>query len=376
MQSMTRLQALLKPLAKPDVERLAREHGAQRYGKGALTVWDQLLVMLHGQFVQARSLRAGLQSFNAHGAGLAGLQTHELRRSTLSDGNRRAGAATVLSQVLQGLIRQLQGGRDKRVLGAVSLIDSTPLTLKGRGFDAWTQGTKTRRTQGVKVHVQCDAATHAISRCEIGPPNVNDVVQARDWEILPGTTCVFDRAYCDYAWWARLTRQGVCFVTRLKRNAGMLVLDALPVPEEARERILSDERIARRWLHPRSGQTWREPLVLRRIRLRADPARLLVLVTNDFERSALEIGDLYRSRWQIELLFKWIKQHLAIRRTWGTNEHAAHLQIYAAFIAHVLLMLLQQASRCTLGLWTLLQRWQHGLFEPCEPALLPMALPP
>ena len=215
MQSMTRLQALLKPLAKSDVDRLARSEGVQRYGKGALTVWDQLLVMLYGQFVQAPSLRAALESFNAHAAHLGALQTHELRRSTLSDGNRRAGAAQVPSQVLQGLIRQLQGCRDKRMLGAVSLIDSTPLTLKGRGFDAWTRGTKTRRTQGVKVHVQCDAATHAVSRCEISPPNVNDVVQARQWEIAPGTTCVFDRAYCDYAWWARMTRQGTKFVTRL-----------------------------------------------------------------------------------------------------------------------------------------------------------------
>ncbi|NYG33070.1 IS4 family transposase [Sphaerotilus montanus] len=376
MQSMTRLQALLKPLAKSDVDRLAREHGAQRYGKGALTVWDQLLVMLHGQFVQAPSLRGALQSFNAHKARLAALQTHELRRSTLSDGNRRAGSATVLSQVLQGLIRQLDGCRDKRVLGATSLIDSTPLTLKGRGFDVWTLGTKTRRTQGVKVHVQCDAATHAISRCEISAPNVNDVVQARQWEIQPGTTCVFDRAYCDYAWWARMIRQGVKFVTRLKRNAGMVVLEALPVPETARGRILDDERIARRWRHPRSGKTWREPLVLRRIRLRTDDARLLVLVTNDFERTAIEIGDLYRSRWQIELLFKWIKQHLAIRRTWGTNEHAAHLQIYAAFIAHVLLMLHQQASRSTTDLWVLLQRWRYGLFEPCEQALMPVCVPP
>lgn len=282
----------------------------------------------------------------------------------------------VLSQVLQGLIRQLDGCRDKRVLGAVSLIDSTPLTLKGRGFDAWTLGTKTRRTQGVKVHVQCDAATHAVSRCEISPPNVNDVVQAREWTIPPGTTCVFDRAYCDYAWWTHLTRQGVRFVTRLKRNAGMVVIEALSVPETDRGRILDDERIARRWRHPRSGKTWREPLVLRRIRLRTDEARLLVLVTNDFERSALEIADLYRSRWQIELLFKWIKQHLAIRRTWGTNEHAAHLQIYAAFIAHVLLMLHQQASRSTLDLWVLLQRWRYGLFEPCEPALMPIGAPP
>ena len=376
MQSMTRLQALLKPLAKSDVDRLAREHGAQRYGQGALTVWDKMLVMLHGQFVQAPSLRGALQSFNAHKARLAALQTHELRRSTLSDGNRRAGSATVLSQVLQGLIRQLDGCRDKRVLGATSLIDSTPLTLKGRGFDVWTLGTKTRRTQGVKVHVQCDAATHAISRCEISAPNVNDVVQARQWEIQPGTTCVFDRAYCDYAWWARMTRQGVKFVTRLKRNAGMVVLEALPVPETARGRILDDERIARRWRHPRSGKTWREPLVLRRIRLRTDDARLLVLVTNDFERTAIEIGDLYRSRWQIELLFKWIKQHLAIRRTWGTNEHAAHLQIYAAFIAHVLLMLHQQASRSTTDLWVLLQRWRYGLFEPCEQALMPVCVPP
>ena len=117
-------------------------------------------------------------------------------------------------------------------------------------------------------------------------------MQARQWEIQPGTTCVFDRAYCDYAWWARMTRQGVKFVTRLKRNAGMVVLEALPVPETARGRILDDERIARRWRHPRSGKTWREPLVLRRIRLRTDDARLLVLVTNDFERTALEIGDL------------------------------------------------------------------------------------
>jgi len=148
-------------------------------------------------------------------------------------------------------------------------------------------------------------------------------VAGRRQPIEPGGTYVFDKAYVDYAWWRQLHDAGCGFVTRPKSNVRLCRLALRPVSEHDRQQagIESD------WIVDLdSQQRARLPILLRCIILRREDGRLLTILSNDIGRPAAEIAALYRKRWQIELLFRWIKQHLKIRRFLGRSENAIRLQ--------------------------------------------------
>jgi IS4 transposase len=134
-------------------------------------------------------------------------------------------------------------------------------------------------------------------RWAVTPAANSDVGVAKGWPVEPGATYVFDRGYCDYAWWAALDAQGAFFVTRRKSGQSVRVVAERP------------------------------------------GGRQLRLLTNDLERPARTIAALYKERWQIELVFKWLKQTLKIRRPLGTSKNAVHLQILTALITYLLLRL-------------------------------------
>ena len=147
-------------------------------------------------------------------------------------------------------------------------------------------------------------------------------------------TYVFDLAYYDYAWWAKLDANGCRFVSRLKRNTRLQVSAELDVPEGTD--ILSD-RIG--LLPQRMARSRRNPFAdpLREITVRISSGKTIRLVTNDLDAPADEIADLYKQRWQIELFFKWIKQNLKIHHFLGTSENAVRSQLFVAFIVYILL---------------------------------------
>ena len=149
----------------------------------------------------------------------------------------------------------------------------------------------------------------------------------------------------DYAWWRRLHEAGCCFVTRPKSNAPLDGCVERPISRRDRQMagIQSDAVVKLA-----SQQRARLPVGLRRIVLRREDGRLLTVLSNDLKRSAGEIAALYRKRWQIELLFRWIKQHLKIRTFLGRSENAIRLQIFAAMIAYLLLRIAARASRSPL----------------------------
>ena len=168
------------------------------------------------------------------------------------------------------------------------------------------------------------------------------MVAGRRQPIEPGATYVFDKAYVDYAWWRQLHDAGCGFVTRPKSNVPLRRLALRPVSEYDRQQagIESD------WIVDlASQQRARLPILLRCITLRREDGRLLTILSNDIGRPAAEIAALYRKRWQIELLFRWIKQHLKIRSFLGRSENAIRLQIFAAMIAYLLLRIAARNSR-------------------------------
>jgi IS4 transposase len=213
---------------------------------------------------------------------------------------------------------------------------------------------------------------------------VDDVVAGRAIPLEKGATYVFDKGYTDYRWWSQIINAGAVFVTRRKRNAQCREIREQPV---AGDGIVADRRLKLGHRQPRGGAPI-NPLYdteLREVVLaRPDHDQPLHLITNDFERPAIDIAQLYKERWEIELLFKWLKQNLKIRRFLGRSENAVRTQIYVALIAFLLLRILHQTAarsfkdstamlltRLKLGLFGPFTLCQHATPPPRPPALRP-----
>lgn len=354
MYTNTRFGELMKGLPRRTFSRLVEQTEADKHNKGFRS-WDQLVAMIYGQLSGCRSLRELETAFNNHGAHHYHLGTRSLHRSTLSDANSQRDCQ-VYEQLCRHMLGQVHRQVRREVTDLLYLLDSTPITLKGRGYDDWAQANHNRFTQGLKVHMLYQPERGVPTYSRITAPNVNDIEDARQMAIEAGATYVFDKGYYDYNWWHKLNQQGAKFVTRLKKNAAVVVQEADGMREVDDElaaggTILGDEPVRFKSRHPRGGHTnhYREPL--RRVTVAREEGKApLVLVTNDLARSAEDIAGLYKARWQIELFFKWLKQNLKIKQFLGRSENAVRTQIYIALITYLLIWLYHSETRQTASL--------------------------
>jgi IS4 transposase len=333
-------------------------HGGDRYTKG-FGCWDQLVAMVYAQLSGAASLRQLEAGFNQHFTHHYHLGCRPVRRSTLADANARRNPqifAHTASALMQQAGRRIRGEREQMQY----LLDSSSIALRGRGSQ-WTQATRTR-TPGLKLHVLYASAAQAPLHHSITPANVNDLDEGRKLPIEAGATYVFDKGYCDYNWWARIDEAGARFVTRLKRGAALHVLSARAVPPDA-PHVLSDAIVAFARHTPRGGHRNSYSTPLRRIEIARTGDTPLVLVTNDLHSDAVLIAQLYKDRWGIELFFKWIKQHLSIKRFLGESDNAVRIQLLTALIAYLLVLLAHRASAPSTTLWHFLAQLRSGLFQ-------------
>jgi IS4 transposase len=227
----------------------------------------------------------------------------------------------------------------------------------------WTLCQRTRNTQGIKLHLLFEAHTASPLACSLTAANVNDRNEAVRLPIEPEAIYVFDKAYCDYAWWHSIERAGATFVTRFKNNARLALVQERPLTGEPEAGILKDETV--RFSNPWPGAGRKNPyrVPLRRVTVaRPDKQGPLVLATNDLDSPASTIAQRYKARWQVELFFKWVKQHLNIKTFLGRSENAVKIQILSAMIAYALLLIHRAASRFKGSLWMLLAELHPGLF--------------
>src|SRR5690606_2333398 len=145
---------------------------------------------------------------------------NSLSRSTLSDALQKR-SPEPLKAVCQLLLTQVGRQQRRSIAALLSLIDSTRITLRGPRCDDWALATKTRITQGPKIHVGLEAQQLAQTDVNVTPANLNDLSDALQMPIEAGVTYVFDKGYCDYNWWHRIDQAGSVFVTRLKKNANV-----------------------------------------------------------------------------------------------------------------------------------------------------------
>ena len=326
--------------------------------------WDVLLLSVFGQLSQSRSLRACVDTFNAQHRHHYHLGTREMKRSTVSDA-LSCQDTTVFKTVCDELMVQSSRSERASCRELLYLLDSTCIKTPKPAHD-WSAAYTTRKGRGLKLHLGLIADSHALHYANITPMNVNDITDAKAGVALEkGVFYAVDKGYCDYRWWSRIDSAGAYFVTRLKRNAAVKAVDCRPVSGKG---VVSDSTIQLTNKYP--GGHRRNPYAhrdLRRIEVRLyDTEETITLVTNEMSRSAEELALMYKKRWQIETLFRWLKQKLKLKTFLGCSENAVRLQIYCALIAYLLVRLLHRRSD---GQWTLsafTRRLQATLFERVE----------
>lgn len=326
------MQQALKLIPWDRFEASVDNHDADRCVR-RLSTKSQLIALLHAQLSGASSLREIEATMASHSARIYHLGATAPKRSTLADANAQRPAA-VFGELFAGLLRQAHPGLRRHAGEAVRLIDSSRVTLNAlsRG---WAHYDTT--CDGMKLHVVYDPGAAVPVHFAVSPARQNDMVQANALPIEPGVTYVFDMGYPSFAWWAKLHAASCRFVTRLRTNSPTRVIEERSVATGGR--IVLD-RIVR--VRGRLSHTRKNPLDhdLREVHVVIETGKTLRLVSNDLTSPAETIAGLYKTRWEIELFFRWIKQTLKIRKFLGTSENAVRIQIAAALIAYLLLRML------------------------------------
>jgi len=359
--------SLLKPIDRRSFQAAVDRHDADAYDK-TFKSWDHLVTLLFAQLSGVDSLRGLELAFNANAQAHYHLGVDEIARTTVSDANARR--PTEPFAELFGMLAK-NADRTSRREGAamVKLIDASPIPLgKLCQWAKWNG-----RIRGLKLHVVYDPHADIPHCVEITPANVNDVEIGRQTPIVRGTTYVFDKGYCHFGWWRKINDDGAFFVTRTKVNMRLRAIDW-----RSRKPIATDDFtiIDDAEVRLASKGNARLPIPLRRIRLRRDKGGMITLITNDLSRTAVEIALFYKGRWQIELLFRWIKQHLRIRKFFGKNENAIRLQILAAMIAYLLLRIAARLHRLAIPALRLAELICQRLFLRCPLAKIHKPLAP
>ena len=326
---------LLKPIDRGQFREIVERHEGDAYDK-SFKSWDHLVTLVGAQLGQVASLRAVEGAFNANCHQHYHLGVGRVARSTLSDANARRPVG-VFAETFAMLAEKAD--RHTRVEGAemVRLIDSSPVPLgKMCKWAEWNG-----RIRGMKMHTVYEPDGKCPRCVEITPATVNDVEIGRQTELESGVTYVFDKGYYHFGWWKKINDTGAFFVTRSKVSTRLRKTKSRYVRKSIGDgfKIINDADVV---LASKGDSSL--PIPLRRIKVRRDKGGVITLITNDLERTAVEIAALYKSRWQIELLFRWIKQHLNLRKFMAKNDNAIRLQILAAMIAYLLLRLARRLN--------------------------------
>jgi hypothetical protein len=337
---------------------VARYRGNHR--TKTFSCWDQFLCLIFAQLTYRESLRdivACLRSLSdrLYHMGVRGM----VSRSTLADANEGRDWRIYhdFAQVLIAQARSLYIDDDLGVdlENTVYALDSTTINLCISLFP-WAKYKSDQHA--MKLHTLLDLRGNIPTFIRITPAQLHDVHFLDNIVLEPGAFYVMDRGYLDFARLHRWTLAGAFFVTRAKKNFRFRRL----VSHEADKTtgIICDQTIGLHSFYSAKGY----PDRLRRIRYR-DPTtgKKLVFLTNNFALPAKTIADLYRSRWQVELFFKWIKQHLRIKAFYGTSQNAVKTQVWIAMCAYVLVAIVKKRLKLDLNLYTILQILSVTLFE-------------
>ncbi|MFH0785525.1 MAG: IS4 family transposase [Pseudomonadota bacterium] len=321
--------------------------------------WDQLACMIFAQIRQERSLRDIDVSLNAHASKLYHTGIQQCPKSTLADANelRDYRIFEDFAKTLMHRARREYANTELAidVNNAVYALDASVIDLT-LSLYPWA---KFRKAKGaIKLHTMIDLRGNIPAFLTITDGKVHDVKAAPQVPIEADGIYVVDRGYVDFGWLWYINQASAFFVTRLKTSIKWTRVISHPVDKSLglrsdQEILLSTKRLTALY-----------PIRLRRISFRdEDRKRTLVFLTNNFDIPSATISALYKARWEIELFFKWIKQHLRVKTFYGTSANAVKTQIWVAMIVYLLLAILKERYRLEQTLSQLLHFLEVNIFE-------------
>jgi hypothetical protein len=287
----TVFQRILKPITKELIDECTSRFRSD-YDCEIFTTYEHLKTMIYAHLTEIKSLRTLEVAINSQQIGIK----NEIKRSTLSDANNRRPAACffwIVEHLMSLLPRKLRASLNK----LIKILDSSPIQLKGRGYDEWAKEFATNRCQGLKLHVEYDLELAAPTRFAVSHANYNDVTMGQNWPITPNTIYIFDKGYYDFNWWWKINQSQAFFVTRLKKNSAIIMGEQQAVDGET---ILEDGTFKFKNKNPRGGKINLYQKDLRRVSVVREGKNPLILVTNLHDVPAETIAELYKARWYLD----------------------------------------------------------------------------
>lgn len=338
------ISQILSLLDKDKISRTARENQSDRYYKRFKTI-DHLVTMMYVVLSGCNSLReiTGIMLACEGKINHLGIKYFP-KRSTISDANRRRNSK-VFSDIYFGLHRKyryvLSDSRLKDwIIKNLQIVDSTTISLfsdilKGVG----RKPTNGKQKGGIKMHTMINASEDVPTLIRFSSAATHDHTFLKDLELKKGSIVVFDKGYNDYNQYLQWNLDGIYFVTRQKDNAVWTSIEEFEILEESDNGILKDEKIQ----IEKDGKS----IILRRIAYWSEEQKkVFEFISNNYDLEPEKIAEIYKKRWQIELLFKRLKQNFPLKYFLGDTQNAIEIQIWVCLIVQLLMLVIQrQAER-------------------------------
>jgi hypothetical protein len=351
--SNTLLHELQKLIPRHQFDSIVKNHGGDRYVK-QFTCWNQLTTLLYAQAADKESLREIEQGMEVNDPRLYHLGLSRIRRSTLSDANKKR-PSEIYQALFYKLAERCQSLTPKhkfRFKNPLYTWDATVISLCLSLF-RWSKFGKTKGA--LKLHVQLNHSGHIPDFIAVTPAfNHESTAIKRFFRLIPDSIYCFDRGYCDYSLYRRINNAKAFFVTRTKENMNYTITGQHS--EVSKKGVLSDEIIKL------SNEEYKRELRLIRY-YDEESGEVFEFLTNNFYLAAVTIAKIYQARWQIEAFFKWIKQNLKIKTFLGTNQNAVLTQIWVAMCYYLLLAYIKYQTKFKKSLFYLHRLVQDALFS-------------
>ena len=340
---------LIEFLNNDKFRRLVDKYDGNRYVKH-LTCWNQLLALMFGQLCNRESLRDVIVALEAHRSKCfhLGLGRKPIAKTTLATANQNRDYR-IFEEFAFYMMTQAREKRATDIFklgGKVYAFDSTTIPLCLSVF-WWAKFRK--KKGGVKAHVLYDLEAQVPAFYHITTASVNDSKAMQEIPYETDAYYIFDRGYNNFKELYRIQQMESFFVVRAKSN---LQYKCVRWKRRLPKNILSDAEIELTVYKSRKDY----PEDLRLVRFYDEEQdREFLFLTNAMDLTAQQIADLYKNRWQIELFFKWLKQHLKIKKFWGTTENAVRIQISAAITTYCLVAVVQHDMQLKRSTYEVLQ---------------------
>lgn len=334
---------LLKFIKKGKIDAIAFKTKSDRYTK-KFTTYSHLVVMLYAVLEGVSSIRETVIGMLANSGKINHLAlNYMIKRSTLSDANKRRKSSVfeaIYLEIYQSNRKFLSDSRGSDLDLRLFMIDSTTIGLFKAILKAVGRNPLTgKKKGGIKAHVLINSQENIPQLVRYSAASKHDKNFLEHVNLIEGSIIVFDRAYNDYLQYARFTSDGIYFVTRQKKNAIYEQGVVFEIPEKTDKGVQKDEEI---FLTYKENKEQKSLRVRRITYYDKESNKTLVFISNNFDFEAEVIALIYKKRWQIETLFKQLKQNFPLKYFLGDNQNAIEIQIWVSMIANLLVTLLKK----------------------------------